>query len=117
MGGQRSDTDRRQQRRLEQARLRSIVEQLADGIIIVGSDGRIRFANPAAERLFGRPAEELTGNEFGFTIVVGETTEVDVLRPGGVPVTAELRVVEIDWENEPARLVSLRDVTDRRRAD
>jgi signal transduction histidine kinase len=117
MGGQRSDTDRRQQRRLEQARLRSIVEQLADGIIIVGSDGMIRFANPAAERLFGRPAAHLSGNEFGFTIVVGETTEVDVLRPGGVPITAELRVVEIDWENEPARLVSLRDITDRRRAD
>jgi signal transduction histidine kinase len=34
-----------------------------------------------------------------------------------VPVTAELRVVEIDWENAPARLVSLRDITDRRQAD
>ncbi|MDB4874774.1 MAG: sensor protein [Gemmatimonadetes bacterium] len=90
---------------------------MADGIVIVGLDGVIRFANPAAEKLFGRPISELKGTEFGFPTVAGETTEVDVIRPGGEMVNVELRVVETDWEGETACLTSLRDVTDRRRAE
>lgn len=97
--------------------LRPIVERLADGIAIIGTDGRILFVNPAAERMFGRPARALVGQEFGFPVVLGETTEIDVVQAGGVTVTAELRVVEIEWEGNPARLVSLRDVTDRKRAE
>src|SRR6185503_12164803 len=45
------------------------------------------------------------------------TTEIDVIRPAGEAVAVELRVVETDWEGESACLVSLRDVTDRKRAE
>ncbi|HKG90731.1 MAG TPA: ATP-binding protein [Gemmatimonadaceae bacterium] len=113
----RATTDRRLSRRLEERRLRSIIEQLADGIVIVGADGVIRFANPAAEQLFARSAQSLEGTEFGFAIAGGGPVEIDVVRPGGQTLTAELRVVEAVWEGEPARLVSIRDVTDRRRAE
>ena len=47
------------------ARLRPIIESLADGIVIVDSRGEIRFANPAAARLFNREAEDLLGTAFG----------------------------------------------------
>jgi signal transduction histidine kinase len=97
--------------------LRSIVERMADGVIIVGLDGIIRFANPAAEQLFGRTAADLKGRDLGFPVVVGERAEVEVVRPQGRTVTAELRVVDIDWDGEGARLVSVRDVTDRKRAE
>jgi signal transduction histidine kinase len=108
--------DRRGNRRLEQHRLRTIVERMADGIVIVGLDGVIRFANPAAEHLFGRPSASLIGTTFGFP-AAGASAEIDVIRPGGETVSAELRVVDTDWESEPARLVSLRDITDRKRAE
>ena len=98
-------------------RLRQIIDRLPDGIVIVGEDGRVRFANPAAQRLFGRGAEELVGHDFGLPAVAGETTEVDVVRRGGGAVVAELRVVHTEWEGELAFLVSLRDVTDRREAE
>src|SRR5215216_3163036 len=110
-------SDRRRSRRLDQSRLRSIVERMADGVVVVGFDGVIRFANPAAEQLFGRSADELTQTEFGFPAVTGDTAEIDVVRPGGGTVLAELRVVETEWEGEPSRLVSLRDITDRKRAE
>jgi signal transduction histidine kinase len=90
---------------------------MADGIVIVGLDGVIRFANPAAETLFGRPASQLKGTELGFPAVAGEAAEIEVLRPGSRQVAVELRVVETDWEDEQACLVSLRDVTDRKRAE
>ena len=51
--------ERRSVRRSNQAVLRQIVERLADGIVVVSADGRIQFANPAAERLFGRSATDL----------------------------------------------------------
>jgi signal transduction histidine kinase len=101
----------------EQARLRTIVERMADGVVIVSQEGLIRFANPAAERLFGRSLSELSEREFGFPVVVGDTTEVEVVRPQQQTVTAELRTVDTEWEAEPAYLISLRDVTDRKRAE
>src|SRR5258708_13715063 len=97
--------------------LRAMMEGLADGIVIVDRNGVIRFANPAAERLFDRSAEELVGTSFGFPVVVGETTEIDVVqRRGGGVVYAELRVVETEWDDEQVEIVSLRDITDRKQA-
>lgn len=118
MTERRSGTDRRRNRTEEQRRLRSIVDRLADGILVVDGNGLIRFANPAAEQLFGRPEHELIGSELGFPLVVGETTEIEVVRPGGGTVTAELRIVDSEWgaDGVPARLVSLRDITDRKHA-
>ena len=107
----------REPRRPEQDALRAIIERLADGVVVVNRDGAIRFANPAAERLFGRSAEELAESPFGYAVVTGERTEIEVVRRGGGVVTAELRVVEIDWDGAPAALVSLRDVTDRKAAE
>ncbi|HEX2778087.1 MAG TPA: ATP-binding protein [Gemmatimonadaceae bacterium] len=117
--GEVSGDRRRRERRSGSttAILRQIVERLADGIVIVGEDGKIRFANPAAEALFGRKARELVGQDFGHALAPGEHTEIEVVRRSGTTVVAELRLVRIDWESEPAVLVSLRDVTDRREAD
>ena len=97
--------------------LRQIVERLPDGVVIVSETGRIRFANPAAETLFGRDANALVGEDFGFPLTGGEHTEIEVVQRSGTMVVAELRLVQIDWEGEPASLVSLRDITDRREAE
>src|SRR2546423_1223348 len=103
--------------RNSQSSLRAIIERLPDGIVIVDSNGTIRFANPAAERLFDRSADDLVGTSFGFP-VVGETTEIDIVqRGGGGVVYAELRVVETEWEDEQVQIVSLRDITDRKQAE
>src|SRR5262249_41783310 len=73
--------------------------------------------NPAAESLFDRKASELLGEMFGFPLVAGETTEIDLIRRGGASVVAEMRVVEIEWEGEISYLASLRDITDRKKAE
>ncbi len=99
-------------------RLRPIIESLPDGIVIVDRQGEIRFANPAAARLFNRSAEDLVGTAFGTPLITGETTEMEIVRRGGGDVVyAELRIVETDWENETVQLVSLREITDRKRAE
>jgi signal transduction histidine kinase/ActR/RegA family two-component response regulator len=94
-------------------RLRRIIDCIADAIVVVDGDGVVKFANPAAGELFGRPREEVIGDYFGLPLVAGETTEVD-LKGGRV---AEMRLVELTWDEEPAWLASLRDVTARREAE
>jgi signal transduction histidine kinase len=113
----RSQKKRPGRRRSDHTSLRAIVEQMADGIVIVGLDGLIRFSNPAAQRLFGRVGAELEGTHLGYPAVAGESAEIEIVRPGGESVSVELRVVNIEWEGDDARLASLRDVTDRKRAE
>jgi signal transduction histidine kinase/PAS domain-containing protein len=101
-----------------EARFRNIVERTADGIVIVGPDGRVHFVNPGAERLFARSAAELVGEDFGVAVVSGETTEMDIVRPSrGEPVLAEIRVSGTTWEGSAAQIISVRDITDRKRAE
>lgn len=107
----------RTRRPRSQLPLREIVARLEEGVVVVDAGGIIRFANPSAEKLFGRPTRELIGEELGFPIQRGDTTEIEVVRRGGDVVTAELRVGELTWEDRPALVVSLRDVTERKRAD
>ena len=97
--------------------LRHIIDRLPDGIVVVSRTGTIRFANPASAGLFGRAARELIGQEFGYALAGAEAAEIEIVRRGGEPVVAELRVVDAVWDDEPASLVSLRDVTDRKRAE
>ena len=101
----------------EEDLIRAIVECVADGVLVVDDSGCIRFANPAAADLFGRGMKELIGTEFGFPLVAGATTEIEIVRPGGKLVTAELRVGESSWNGAHLSVVSLRDITERKKAE
>jgi signal transduction histidine kinase len=107
---------RRRQLERSEARFRDVIERNPDAQIVIDPDGMIRFANLAASRLFGRKREELAGTQFGFPVVTEETTEVDLLA-GGSPRVAEMRVVRSEWEGTTAYIASLRDVTERKRAE
>ncbi|MEX2284152.1 MAG: PAS domain-containing sensor histidine kinase [Gemmatimonadota bacterium] len=98
------------------ARFRDVIEQNADAIIVVDREGLIQFANRMAVRWFDGHAEQLVGTSFGFPVVAGETTELDLVTKRGDRVV-EMRVVESAWEGQPAFIASLRDITDRKRAE
>jgi len=100
-----------------EARLRKIIQKDADGIVVVDRGGIIHFVNPAAESLFGYKAEELLGELFGFPLVAGEATELNIVRRGGETAIAEMRVVETEWEGKTAYLTSLHNITKRQRAE
>ena len=126
--------------RASEARFRNMIVQNADGIVIVDRDGAVRYVNPAAEKLFGRSAEELVGERFELP-GSSDTGEIEILRgeesvsssrfgkmraamPGGAFkvstvqfVAVEVRVAETEWQGEAMYLASLRDITARRRAE
>ena len=108
---------RGQELRAAEARFRNLIVRNADAIVVVDHGGVVRFGNPAAEALFGRRADELVGASFGFPLAIGGTTELDVVGAGGEALVAEMRVVETEWEGEPALLAVLRDISERKRLE
>ena len=99
-------------------RFRNLIRRSADGIIVVDREGILRFMNPAAEALIGQPAERLVGTLIDFPVGLGDNMALDLVRPG-VPrgSVVEMRVVETNWDGDAAYMVSLRDVTARKRAE
>lgn len=94
-------------------RFRQLVALIADGVVIVDAHGKISFVNPAAEELLGRRGRDLVGSYFGFPLVAGDATEIEIVRPDRELVVVELRCAELEWDGEPAAVASLRDVTER----
>jgi len=84
----------------QKSRFFDIIEKIVDAVVIVDTNGIVRFVNPAATALFDRKAEDLLGELFGFPIVTGEAKEVGIIRRGVEPVTGEMRVTKIEWEGE-----------------
>jgi PAS domain S-box-containing protein len=100
--------------RLSERRLKTLIAEVSDGILIVDSEGIIRFANRAACILFGREREGIVGDRFPAGTLQDEITEIEIPVSPRLTKTAEVRVAETEWEGRPASLVSLHDITRRK---
>jgi PAS domain S-box-containing protein len=49
--------------RESETRFETVIGSLREGVVVLGPDGRVRWSNPAAERLLGRPPAEVIGRE------------------------------------------------------
>lgn len=103
--------------KLSEKRLRQIVEENSDGMLIISGEGLVRFINPAAEALLGRSREKALNQPFGYPLGESGTSELRLLQPGGREVVCELHQVATEWHGEAATIASLRDITDRRRLE
>ncbi|MBX3082733.1 MAG: PAS domain-containing protein [Anaerolineae bacterium] len=92
----------------------AIIAATSDSIVIVNRQGIVQYVNPAAEILFERPSSELLDSMFGFPVVAGEITELDIVRNGKDVNIIEMRVVKMSWRGEVAYLALLHDVTERK---
>ena len=99
---------------LTRSLFQSVVEHASDGILVIDLDGCIVLSNPAAAQIFQRPQDELHGEPFGFPIAAGAPTEINILRKGGVPAIAEMRVSEAYWDQGRVFIALLRDITERK---
>jgi len=121
--------------RKSEAEYRLLVEN-ANEAIAVACDGMLRFVNPKAAELTGYSREELTSRPF-VDFIHPDDREMVVerhmrrLRGEQVPEVYPFRVIDkdgntkwleisavlISWENRPATLNFLNDITERRKAE
>ncbi|MGI2335909.1 MAG: PAS domain S-box protein [Dehalogenimonas sp.] len=93
--------------------LLQIIKYDPDGKVVINSTGIVLFANPAMAVLMDKPKNEIVGQLFGYPVISGDFSEIDFLHKDGTLGSAEMRVVNITWNKKQARLVSLRDTTER----
>jgi PAS domain S-box-containing protein len=127
----------RTQQRL--SRLHAILDTAADAIIGVSPAGLIDSVNPAAERMFGRPAEEVRGQPLESFLIglnceglqqtmdggmlihstqsrIGRT-EINAVRHGGTEFPVEVLLGEIQNDPEIRYTCIVRDLTDTKLAE
>lgn len=100
-----------------EAQLRNIIENNADGMLVLDSAGMVLFLNPAIEELMGRKAAELRGEAFGYPLVAGGKVEIEIRDQAGDIRYVEMQVRGIQWEGQDAYLASFRDFTERKRME
>ncbi|MGD9512359.1 MAG: EAL domain-containing protein, partial [Geminicoccaceae bacterium] len=98
-------------------RLRSIMDAVAEGIMVLDETGRVEVANPSAADIFGYPLDELAGLPVADLLdAVGEVSapssraETDGRRRDGQRFPAEVTVGTLA-EATGSRIVTVRDVT------
>ncbi|MBN1188639.1 MAG: PAS domain S-box protein [Dehalococcoidales bacterium] len=90
---------------------RNLVASSADGILIINKDGKVRLVNPAAETLLGCETGGLINSQFEYPLMADGKSEIDIMKSQFEIHTAEMSVVETQWEGEACYLAMLRDIT------
>ncbi|HYX39558.1 MAG TPA: ATP-binding protein [Oligoflexus sp.] len=101
------------QRRLEDqvGYLRKVIIGSHDGVIIIDQQGIVCLANSAAMELFDKNGGEFIGSYFGYPLTNDRTIELTIESRKRGPITAEMRVTRIEWDNRLAYLASIHDVS------
>ncbi len=92
--------------------MRTIVDNFPDGVVVVSDSSVVKYVNCAAEALFMRSRVEWIGCEFGYPL--GDC-EIQVSISNSETRVGEMRVRAIEWEGTPAHVVTIRDISERRR--
>jgi diguanylate cyclase (GGDEF)-like protein/PAS domain S-box-containing protein len=113
----------RMEQELDESRenLQSLMEENRTGILVLDAQGRVRFANAAAESLFASGEQGLVGTDFARSTAAGgpdgHPNEIPINRHDGTPGTAAVAVSETRWQGTLAYLVMLHDITERKAAE
>ncbi len=123
--------------RRSEERLRRAIDAAPTAVILVDSRGTVLVANALAETLFGRPREEIVGRpatdlvasgsraDFetgrgGFfsksgAAPAGSGRELRVLRKDGAEVPVEIAIASFSAEDEDVLMLTISDLTERKR--
>ncbi|MEM9540618.1 MAG: response regulator [Cyanobacteria bacterium P01_E01_bin.42] len=105
------------QLREREYRLETILAAMSDGLIVLDREAKIRFFNAATSQLLDRTKEELLDRYFEWEIAIGETREIKIALTSEETRILAIEAETITWEEEPAILLSLKDITHRKETE
>lgn len=97
----------------KEQQLQTLVNTIADGIVILDNHDKVIYANPMACQMFGLSKEEFLQSQLGLS--KRGQTEIGINVSPEEEGIGEIKAVPIHWQGEDCRLVTVRDVTDRQR--
>ncbi|GFM35317.1 hybrid sensor histidine kinase/response regulator [Desulfovibrio psychrotolerans] len=98
----------------QEKRFRSLATATPDPQIVLAADNTFLFLNPAAEAILARRNEDSVG--IPCLLDFNSSPEL-CFSSSGNHICVEVRSTEIQWNNQPARLISLRDITERKQVE
>ena len=90
-----------------------VVEASLNGILLL-DQGKVHFANRAAERILGKRRDELEGTSLGDYPIQAESTELELPDGEGGRKFVEVRLVPLGTDGVESGLVLLREITDQK---
>jgi len=87
-----------------------------EAVIVVDESGQVQFVNAAALQLFGRTEAAFFAEKLAFSLSEDACSELEITRDGERRF-AEMRVVPVEWHGQPALMGTIRDNTERRKAE
>lgn len=126
--------------RSSQARQQAILRSALDGIVTIDLDGNVLDLNPAAEKMFGHPRASIVGKPMhdmlvppkyrqahvegmaryratGDGPVLNQRVEIEAMRADGSIFPVELAIVPIRTDSGEIFTATIRDISDRMRAE
>jgi len=100
-----------------QSSFHNIVEKGGEGIIVVDDRDIVRFINPTAKRFLGHISKRLIGRPFPYTPINGRSDEIIINLQKDATGIGEIRTVSTKWEGKKAHLVTIRDITGRKKIE
>ena len=104
-----------------EARVRAVLDSVADGVISVDDQGVIESLNPAAEHIFGYPAASLVGKPVHWVVTDGlgqtERHEGTGRRADGSLFPLDLMENRLELETRWLSILTVRDATERKQAE
>ncbi|VAW38602.1 hypothetical protein MNBD_DELTA02-351 [hydrothermal vent metagenome] len=122
-----------------ETRLRAVLDNAVDGIIIINEWGLVNSFNPAAEKIFGYRATEVLGEEItmlmpaaykekhtaalrkhirsGKSTILGKSVEVEGLTKNGRVFPLELNITELSIGDQKFFTGIMRDISQRKKAE
>lgn len=102
---------------VNEQRLRDLIYDLIDATIIVDARGTIQFVNAEAEAVLEQYSKDRLGAPFTLAPLHAGTQEVVVQCLHNDVAELEIRIASTKWSDDKGWIVSIRDVTQRRRTE
>ena len=114
---------------------RGLVENMPNLVLVYDHDRKIRYVNPTASTILGYSSEEMVGTDIVTYVIPhqhaeiaaaieerfssgrGESLEVEFITKAGLHLTVISKGAPLRFRNQPAVLVLLADITDRKRIE
>ncbi len=103
--------------RLKEARFRRLIEKNADAMVVLNKKEEVQYQNPAAKLLFDGATADYLKISYVSQFDGARSIERTLDFPAGIQKIIEMRGVLIEWEQLPAFLLTIRDITERKRTE
>ncbi|AGW14330.1 sensor histidine kinase [Megalodesulfovibrio gigas] len=101
----------------QETRFHKMIQEHPDCIFVLDDASRLLYCNAAASALLAVVPGEASGNAACPLFACKGQGEIELRDTGGAVRMLELRHADTTWDDKPARLVSMRDITERRQVE